>query len=892
MKRFGILSTFLFVLLCAIQPTTHASPLPPNQEVFLDAVAQKTWNYLRSNWATDNHLPWSWRSSQFPNGDYANPTEIGLYMLSYIGAYEMRKSWSPSLNAVDNELAAVLGQLRRWQDGSQPPDPNAGPNAFQNSVFFRGYWINQNPPRVGGSSTTDDNHEIPSIDNAFLAASLMTIREWARLNSHRTETGGELTLVKISSDILNDMDFTLWYNDTTDQFQLGDISDPMLGGPADYYSNENRLINFVARANGDLSTQEFQASIDVLAKPSATYDPGTPGGGDEIMVNRVAWDGSLFTYLAPALFLREIESDYLAGTIAPAIHAQMAYATDENYSVWGLSDAYDLCGGSTPPDYLHQGAPPLAPTNPDPPEQHPGLVTPHAAALALITSYAPDTANNYADEAVAALRHMSGFRQLYNATYGFKDSLMALRSNPQYGDASCLYSALAQAYTLLAIAEHRTGFIWKYFYHDPEVQLAHQEAQVSCSLGPSTSPLSTTDNLENEVVRWGVFCDEFDPRWTKANETPPTPSGDNQALRCSIESGGESYGRLHCYVNLRPELNAAMFTLDMNFKFSPTTCNNQGSPSTVQALEFSMSSWRLGKRYEYAMQWENVQSDAGSSGEQWRYWDGSDWLPLPAPIGACLTGDLSESVDNWHTFRLEGAIVNDMVEYRNFSIDGTEHLLTIAPILPEDTDEQDHLAAAFQLDANLAADPYDMLVDDVSFVRWNSLLTGLSPGDGSVVENLRPQFRWEPLPGARRYEVQLGLTNPPDVLIYEGSANRFTPCAPLKEGEWFWRVRGIDAAGHQSPWTQPHHFTIEAPDRAAPSRNHYDESTFSLTWNPVRPTANYQLQINNEFETVVNDTSFTRSYSDGLYCWRVRANRTNGGWGAWSRWDSFIVDAP
>jgi hypothetical protein len=880
MKRFGIVIAVLTVILCGIQPITHAAPLPPAQEIFLDTVAQRTWNYLRSNWATDNHLPWSWRSRRFPGGDYANPTEIGLYLLSYVGAYEMRESWSPSLNALDAELAAVLDQLRAWQDGSQPPDPNAGPNAFQNKVFYRGYWINQNPPRVGGTTLIDYNHEVPSIDNAFLAASLMTIREWAKLNSRLIEPSDELTLVKISTDILDDMDFRLWYNDTTHLFQLGGVQDPMLGVPADYYSNENRLINFVARALGDLSTQEFINSMNALAKPIGTYNG--------ITVNKVAWDGSLFTYLAPALFLREIESDYLAETIAPAIQAQIAYADDENYSVWGLSDAYDLCDNPTPPLYRHQGARPLAPTNSDDPEQRLGLVTPHATALALITSYARDNAYNYADEAVAALRHMAGFGQLYDATYGFKDSLMALRDDSQHGDASCLYSALAQAYILLAIAEHRTGFIWKYFYLDPEVQLAHQEAPVSCSLGPSASPLSTTDNLENEVVRWGAFCDQIDPRWTKANVTISTPSGDDQALRCSIEPGGESYGRLHCYVNLKPELNAAMFTLDMNFKFSPTTCNNQGSPSTVQGLEFSMSSWRLGKRYEYAMQWENVESGPTSSGEQWRYWDGVDWRPLNPPIIACLTGDLSESAE-WLTFRLEGAIVDDKVEYRNFSINSTEHLLTIEPILPIGSNEPDHLAVAFQLDANQPADAYDMLVDGVSFVRWSSLLTGLLPGDGTIIGNMRPQLRWNSLPGARRYEVQLGLTNPPDVLIYEGSANRFTPCAPLKEGEWFWRVRGIDAAGNQSPWTQPHHFTIEAPDNAAPSRNYYT-STVALTWSPT--STEYQVQINNELLPALNIASLTRPYNDGLYCWRVRAKRTNGNWGGWSRWDSFIVDAP
>jgi hypothetical protein len=37
---------------------------------------------LSSDWATDHRLQWSWRSATFVGGDYANPTEIGLYALS------------------------------------------------------------------------------------------------------------------------------------------------------------------------------------------------------------------------------------------------------------------------------------------------------------------------------------------------------------------------------------------------------------------------------------------------------------------------------------------------------------------------------------------------------------------------------------------------------------------------------------------------------------------------------------------------------------------------------------------------------------------------------------------------------------------------------------------
>ena len=85
--------------------------------------------------------------------------------------------------------------------------------------------------------------------------------------------------------------------------------DPQGGGPADYYSNENRIINFVARALGQLSAEEFRLSLEALTQTAKAYD--------SITVEKVAWDGSYFTYTSPALFIREVDTSYGPGTIVP-----------------------------------------------------------------------------------------------------------------------------------------------------------------------------------------------------------------------------------------------------------------------------------------------------------------------------------------------------------------------------------------------------------------------------------------------------------------------------------------------------------------------------------------------------------------------------------------------
>lgn len=145
------------------------------------------------------------------------------------------------------------------------------------------------------------------------------------------------------------MDFKLWYRADVHRFSWGDTENPEGGTLADFYSNENRIINFVARALGQLSSDELRSSLESLERPSAVY-------GD-ITVEKTAWDGSYFTYATPALFIQEMETPYGTSTILPAAHAQMAYAQDRGYVAWGLSDCFDVGNGG----YIQQGAPPVAP---------------------------------------------------------------------------------------------------------------------------------------------------------------------------------------------------------------------------------------------------------------------------------------------------------------------------------------------------------------------------------------------------------------------------------------------------------------------------------------------------------------------------------------------------
>ncbi len=430
------------------QPATLLEEPPVQEVAVVDQLAEHTWNYLHSDWATDNHLPWSWRSETMAGGDYANPAEIGFYALSWLAAYNLQQSWSPNWITTESEINSILDRLRGWQTGSQTYQPH-GPNAYNNSVFYQWYWITTTPTRpepvVGNNS--GDNHLVPSVDNAWLAASLITIREYAEAKNYPV-------LAQKANAILSDMDFTIWYHYDTHRFSWGAIEVPQDGFQADYYSNENRIINFVARALGQLSAEEFQLSLNALKKPLGFYDGLT--------VESASWDGSYFTYAGPALFICELDTPYGWNTIIPATRSQISYAGNQNYSAWGLSDSFDVGNGN----YVQQGSLPV--DMPNPPEARAGLVTPHASVLALITPLEP--------QAIANLQNISStFACAYDPLYGFRDSIMAKPDAVDYSKCSARFSALAQEWIFLSLANQANGMIWNYFYRDAGVSATHAE---------------------------------------------------------------------------------------------------------------------------------------------------------------------------------------------------------------------------------------------------------------------------------------------------------------------------------------------------------------------------------------------------------------------------------
>ncbi len=87
----------------------------------------------------------------------------------------------------------------------------------------------------------------------------------------------------------------------------------------------------------------------------------------------------------------------------------------------------------------------------------------------------------------------------------------------------------------------------------------------------------------------------------------------------------------------------------------------------------------------------------------------------------------------------------------------------------------------------------------------------------------------------------------------------------------------------------------------APQRNVYTTATPTLTWSLVTWAVGYEIEIDDDDDfsspayhnaTLTTPEVTLSELSNGVYYWRVRAQRPNGSWSSWSAVDSFVVDVP
>ena len=106
-------------------------------------------------------------------------------------------------------------------------------------------------------------------------------------------------------------------------------------------------------------------------------------------------------------------------------------------------------------------------------------------------------------------------------------------------------------------------------------------------------------------------------------------------------------------------------------------------------------------------------------------------------------------------------------------------------------------------------------------IRWNFQAQLLTPTNNSIRLSY-PFFSWTPIPGVERYQIQIDETTSfdspiADVKIYNATTYAHPKWSTiLIDGDYFWRVRGIDAQGNLTPWSDVFSFRPSYQNNSTP----------------------------------------------------------------------------
>jgi hypothetical protein len=194
--------------------------------------------------------------------------------------------------------------------------------------------------------------------------------------------------------------------------------------------------------------------------------------------------------------------------------------------------------------------------------------------------------------------------------------------------------------------------------------------------------------------------------------------------------------------------------------------------------------------------------------------------------------------------------------------------------------------------------------DKETFTKHIPAPTLVSPAEDSPI--IRPTLEWQPVEGATYYQVELSHS---DTFIsieatYTTYNTRLTPVSPLDHGKHYWRVSGVDAAGHVGD-AASRSFTkqIPPPTLVSPTDRELHVHVPVLQWQAVEGATYYKVELSfsdtfvpvEETYTTYN-TSVTpvNTITHGLYYWRVSGVDAAGHVGAASATSSFTkgIDPP
>lgn len=191
---------------------------------------------------------------------------------------------------------------------------------------------------------------------------------------------------------------------------------------------------------------------------------------------------------------------------------------------------------------------------------------------------------------------------------------------------------------------------------------------------------------------------------------------------------------------------------------------------------------------------------------------------------------------------------------------------------------------------------------------WASAMfeNGERPGPGRTTWNGQtlpqpdspPILRWQAVPGATGYEVEVDGTNSGFITAsrYTTQTTSLVVPDPQENGVYDWRVRALLGSGVNTAWSAPDTYVIGAlpiVDGVVTPLNSPDTSVTDVVfdWDPVPGAVTYELQVDDDDSfsapidtVVVKGTRYSRpqTYNNNQYWWRVRARNIFGNAQEWT----------
>jgi len=327
-------------------------------------IAEDTWEYFKDIVDKENSLPLDqirYRPDMMI-GDYCNVTDIGIYLMSLVSAYDLKfLRYEEVKNYVRNTIDRIK-KLKKYK-----------------GLFFNYYDTTTGEPT---------SKFISFVDCGWLAYGLLITGE----------TFSEFK--KDCYELLESMDFSLFYDNNIGQMRHGYYVDKKEFAEYHYgiLNTEARAISLLSIAKGDAPKEHWFRIYRVLPREWKWQNQIPEGKEITIMDVPVfegyyrykdmkivpSWGGSMFEALMPSLVIdeRRWAKRNLGRNNLLYVKAQIIHSKEKNYPVWGFTPCANPEGG-----YGEYGVSDIGSKGEEQGQYSDDVVSPYAVFLALDYAY-------------------------------------------------------------------------------------------------------------------------------------------------------------------------------------------------------------------------------------------------------------------------------------------------------------------------------------------------------------------------------------------------------------------------------------------------------------------------------------------------------------------------